>query len=107
MILDVLRAWLIMSTFSLGELAIAKHTAGLRTVAGGKPSNSDNSTATYVHSAADVKGFKRQKCSVCQYEEKFNFDVPDGVWKCAVPEEYRKRAVCLACFDGFARRNQR
>jgi hypothetical protein len=52
-----------------------------------------------------VKVFKRQKCSVCEYEEKFNFHVPDEVWKGAVPEEYQKRVVCLACFDEFARRN--
>jgi hypothetical protein len=55
-------------------------------------------------SRADLKGFKRQQCSVCRCEEKFNFHVLDEVWKDAVPEQYQNRVVCLACFDDFARR---
>lgn len=51
----------------------------------------------------NLKGFKRQKCSVCECEEKFNFHVADEVWEKVVPEEYRNRVVCLSCFDNFAR----
>ena len=54
---------------------------------------------------AELKRFKRQQCSVCRCEEKFNFHVPDEIWKDAVPEQYQKRVVCLACFDDFARCN--
>jgi hypothetical protein len=64
-----------------------------------------DSNRIHHRSAADVKGFKRQKCSVCRCEEKFNFHVPDEVWKNAVPDEFQNRVVCLACFDEFARRN--
>jgi hypothetical protein len=57
------------------------------------------------HSPDELKGFKRQHCSVCRCEEKFNFHVPDDTWKNVVPEEYRQRVVCLSCFDEFARRS--
>jgi hypothetical protein len=55
------------------------------------------------HSPTDLKGFKRQHCSVCQCEEKFNFHIPDRVWKRVVPEQYQDCVVCLPCFDNFAR----
>lgn len=50
-----------------------------------------------------LKRFRRQKCSVCGCEEKFNFHVPDEIWKKAVPQKYQNRVVCLSCFDNFAR----
>ena len=46
---------------------------------------------------------QRQTCKVCGRADKFDFSVPDNVWASIVPEEYRKRVVCLACFDEFAR----
>jgi hypothetical protein len=39
---------------------------------------------------------------VCQCEDKFNFYVPDGLWRKIVPSEYQNRVVCLPCFDEFA-----
>jgi hypothetical protein len=57
------------------------------------------------HTIADLKGFKRQRCSACHCEEKFNFHVADDVWKRVVPQDYQNRVVCLACFDDFASRN--
>ena len=54
-------------------------------------------------SSADFSHFKRQHCTVCGCEEKFNFHVPDDVWIKVIPEEYRNRVICLSCFDGFAR----
>lgn len=57
------------------------------------------------HTGEDLKGFKRQSCSVCKCEEKFNFHVPDDVWRRVVPTDYRNRVVCLSCFDSFARAN--
>jgi len=63
------------------------------------------STTKHNHSVADLKDFKRQRCSACRCEEKFNFHVPDDVWKRVVPEDYQNRVVCLACFDEFASRN--
>jgi hypothetical protein len=53
-------------------------------------------------SPTNLEGFKRQECSVCGCEEKFNFHVLDEIWEKAVPEEYRNNVVCLSCFDNFA-----
>jgi hypothetical protein len=53
--------------------------------------------------AGDLSHFKRQHCSVCSCEEKFNFHVPDDLWEKVVPEAYRQKVVCLSCFDSFAR----
>lgn len=47
-------------------------------------------------------GVGRQRCKACGREDKFDFNVPDEVWAAVVPEELRKRVVCLACFDRFA-----
>lgn len=47
--------------------------------------------------------FKRQRCRVCKCEDKFNFHVPDEVWREVVPCEYQNKVVCLPCFDEFAR----
>jgi hypothetical protein len=49
-------------------------------------------------------GFKRQICRVCNCQDKFNFYVPDEVWREVVPSEYQNKVVCLPCFDDFARR---
>ena len=53
---------------------------------------------------ADAKGFKLQKCMVCNCTDKFNFYVPDPVWREVVPREYQKKVVCLPCFDELARK---
>ena len=45
---------------------------------------------------------KRQTCKACGRPDKFDFHVPDDVWKRVVPVEYQNRVVCLACFDEFA-----
>jgi hypothetical protein len=50
------------------------------------------------------RGFKRQICRVCNCEDKFNFHVPDEVWREIVPSEYQSKVVCLPCFDDFARK---
>jgi hypothetical protein len=49
-------------------------------------------------------GFKRQICRVCNCQDKFNFHVPDEVWREIVPAEYQNKVVCLPCFDDFARK---
>jgi hypothetical protein len=49
-------------------------------------------------------GFKRQICRVCNCQDKFNFYVPDEVWREVVPSEYQNKVVCLPCFDDFARK---
>jgi hypothetical protein len=51
----------------------------------------------------DLGSFKRQKCSVCRCEDKFNFHVPDEIWRKIVPGEFQNKVVCLPCFDEFAR----
>jgi len=43
-----------------------------------------------------------QRCKVCGKRDKFNFSVPDEVWKAVVPKPFQNRVVCLACFDAFA-----
>lgn len=55
------------------------------------------------HRTSDFSDFKRQKCNACKCDDKFNFYVPDEVWKAVVPHQYRNRVVCLPCFDEFAR----
>ena len=52
----------------------------------------------------DFSGLKRQRCRVCSCEDKFNFHVPDELWREIVPEAYRNTVVCLPCFDEFARK---
>jgi len=54
---------------------------------------------------SDESDFKRQRCSVCKCEDKFNFHVPDDLWREIVPAEYHNKVVCLPCFDEFARKN--
>ena len=48
------------------------------------------------------RGGKRQTCKVCRCSDKFDFHVPDAMWKRVVPVKYQNRVVCLPCFDAFA-----
>lgn len=48
------------------------------------------------------KNGKRQTCKVCKCPDKFDFNVPDELWKRVVPMEYQWGVVCLDCFDRFA-----
>ncbi|MBI4528988.1 MAG: hypothetical protein HY695_34760 [Deltaproteobacteria bacterium] len=41
-------------------------------------------------------------CAVCGCIDKFDYHISDSVWEKVVPTRYRKRVVCLACFDEFA-----
>lgn len=45
---------------------------------------------------------QRQTCKVCRRPDKFNFHVPDDLWREVVPERFSGRVVCLYCFDEFA-----
>jgi hypothetical protein len=56
------------------------------------------------HKRTDLRRFKRQKCSVCHCEDKFNYYVPDELWCEIVPPANHRKVVCLPCFDAFARR---
>lgn len=49
---------------------------------------------------------QRQKCKVCACPDKFNFHVPDAIWKLVVPARYQNKVVCLDCFDDFALEQQ-
>lgn len=49
-----------------------------------------------------VDGPKQQTCKVCGRQDKFDYHIPDGMWKRVVPRQYRNKVVCLACFDDFA-----
>jgi hypothetical protein len=53
--------------------------------------------------ASSLRGFRRQKCAACKCADKFNFFVPDELWKDVVPQQYQNGVVCLPCFDEFAR----
>jgi hypothetical protein len=44
----------------------------------------------------------QQSCKSCYCSDKYNFHVPDDLWKLVVPEELRNKVVCLVCFDRFA-----
>lgn len=46
---------------------------------------------------------QQQRCKACGRPDKFDFYVPDGIWKAVVPQRLRNRVVCLSCFDDFAR----
>ena len=48
----------------------------------------------------------RQMCKACGREDKFDFHVPDDIWKAVVPVRFRNRVLCLNCFDDYARRRQ-
>ena len=49
------------------------------------------------------RNYKQQECAVCKCQDKFNFNVPDPVWREIVPSEYQSSVVCLPCFDELAR----
>lgn len=42
-------------------------------------------------------------CKACGRPEKFDFVVPNSIWRAVVPKKLSTRAVCLYCFDEFAR----
>lgn len=44
----------------------------------------------------------RQVCKACGRPDKFDFAVPDDLWKSVVPLPLTALAVCLYCFDRFA-----
>jgi len=44
----------------------------------------------------------RQTCKACGRPDKFNFHVPDAVWRAVVPGGLDGRVVCLSCFDDLA-----
>ena len=44
-----------------------------------------------------------QTCKVCRRPDKFNFHVPDAVWRAVVPRRLDGRVVCLSCFDDLAK----
>jgi hypothetical protein len=46
---------------------------------------------------------QQQTCKACGQPDKMDFNVPDAIWKAAVPTPYQNRVVCLHCFDDFAR----
>jgi hypothetical protein len=50
-----------------------------------------------------VQVVKRQTCAACACVDKFNFHIPDEMWKRVVPPRYQNSVVCLPCFDEFAR----
>ena len=41
-------------------------------------------------------------CKACGRPDKFDFYVPDEVWRAALPPHLHNRVVCLYCFDEFA-----
>jgi hypothetical protein len=44
----------------------------------------------------------QQKCKVCGRVDKFNYNVPDEMWRAIVPHSFQNNVVCLSCFDDFA-----
>jgi len=48
------------------------------------------------------RGGRRQICKACGCPDKFDFNVPDEMWRGIVPREYRLGVICLECFDSFA-----
>ena len=49
---------------------------------------------------------QRQTCKVCDCSDKFDFHVPNDLWKRVVPHRYQSKVVCLPCFDNFALKKQ-
>jgi hypothetical protein len=41
-------------------------------------------------------------CRACGYSDKFDFNVPNELWKEIVPLDYQNDVICLECFDEFA-----
>ena len=48
---------------------------------------------------------QQQTCKMCGQPEKFDFHVPDDVWRAVVPEAFQHYAICLYCFDEEAAAN--
>ena len=44
----------------------------------------------------------QQRCKLCGRADKFDFSVPDDVWRAIVPSVFRDSVLCLACFDYLA-----
>ena len=42
---------------------------------------------------------QQQTCKMCGQPEKFDFRVPDDVWRAVVPLPFQNYAICLYCFD--------
>jgi hypothetical protein len=49
---------------------------------------------------------QQQRCKACGLRDKWNFYVPDEIWRMVVPVPLRNRVDCLACFDDFAKRRK-
>ena len=47
-------------------------------------------------------GGPQQTCKVCGCADKFDFKVPNRLWRQVVPREYQNKVVCLECFDDLA-----
>ena len=45
---------------------------------------------------------QRQTCKCCGRPDKFNFHVPDAIWRAVIPRRLEGRVVCLTCFDDLA-----
>lgn len=45
---------------------------------------------------------QRQTCKACHCADKFNYRVPDSIWKAIVPKPLQLGTICLECFDRFA-----
>ena len=44
----------------------------------------------------------QQRCKVCGRIDKFNYSIPDEIWRAIVPRSFHNNVVCLCCFDDFA-----
>ena len=48
---------------------------------------------------------ERMSCKRCGAVMSYDFDVPDIFWNHIVPDQYRNRVICAACFHIFSVRN--
>ena len=44
----------------------------------------------------------KQTCKACGCTDKFDFKVPNRLWKKVVPVKCQNKVVCLECFDELA-----
>jgi len=58
--------------------------------------------SSIAREAASPDFFQGQRCKRCGRRDKFDFNVPDGIWATVVPPHYRDHVLCLACFDDLA-----
>ena len=49
-----------------------------------------------------IKSEMGQTCKACGRRDKFNFHVPDYIWRQVVPPGLVNLVICLDCFDEFA-----